>query len=42
LYHSALIVELDDHAYAIEMAPVWAVRGPERGAISEGPVGSLI
>jgi hypothetical protein len=30
---------LDDHAYAIEMAPVWAVRGPDRGVISEGPVG---
>src|SRR5688500_1485176 len=24
LYHSALIVGVDDHAYAIEMAPVWA------------------
>jgi hypothetical protein len=40
LYHSALIVRLDDHAYAIEMAPVWAVRDPDRGVISEGPVGS--
>jgi hypothetical protein len=40
LYHSALIVELDDHAFAIEMAPVWAVRDHERGVISEGPVGS--
>ena len=40
LYHSALIVELDGHAYAIEMAPVWAVRESQRGVISEGPVGS--
>jgi hypothetical protein len=40
LYHSALIVQLDSHAYVIEMAPVWAVRDPNRGVIAEGPVGS--
>jgi hypothetical protein len=40
LYHSALIVRLDGHAYAIEMAPVWALRDPDRGVISEGSVGS--
>jgi hypothetical protein len=40
LYHSGLIVQLDDHSYAIEMAPVWAVRDPDRGVVSEGPVGS--
>ena len=28
LYHSALIVRLDGHAHAIEMAPVWALRPP--------------
>ena len=39
LYHSALIVRLDGHAHAIEMAPVWAVGGQERGVVSEGPVG---
>ena len=41
LYHSALIVQSGRaHAYAIEMAPVWAVRDLDRGVISEGPVGS--
>ena len=40
LFHSALIVRLDDHDYAIEMAPVWALGAPDRGVIAEGPVGS--
>ncbi len=40
LYHSALIVGVDDHAYAIEMAPVWALADNPRGVISEGPVGA--
>jgi hypothetical protein len=40
LFHSALIVQLDNHPYAIEMAPVWAVPDPDRGVISEGPVGA--
>jgi len=39
LFHSALIVQLGDHPYAIEMAPVWAVGDPDRGVVSEGPVG---
>lgn len=40
LYHSPLVVQLDDHAYAIELAPVWAARDRRRGVCSEGPVGS--
>ncbi len=40
VYHSALIVGLDGHAHAIEMAPVWAVGGRGRGVVAEGPVGS--
>jgi hypothetical protein len=39
LYHSALIVRTEGHAYAIEMAPVWAVSSPDRGVVAEGPVG---
>ena len=40
LYHSALMVRVGGHSYAIEMAPVWAVREPHRGVVAEGPVGS--
>ncbi|SKB10413.1 hypothetical protein [Aeromicrobium choanae] len=39
LFHSALIVRLDGHDHAIEMAPVWSLRVPDRGVVSEGPVG---
>jgi hypothetical protein len=39
LYHSALEVLLGDHRYVIEMAPVWSLRDPERGALVHGPVG---
>lgn len=39
LYHSALVVRVDGHAFAIEMAPVWAVRDVDRGVVVEGPVG---
>jgi hypothetical protein len=39
LYHSAMIVRLDGHRHAIEMAPVWAVSTPDRGVVAEGPVG---
>lgn len=39
LYHSALIVRLDGHSFAIEMTPVWAVADPDRGVVAEGPVG---
>ena len=40
LYHSALVVHVDDDAHAIEMAPVWAARDADRGVVSEGPVGA--
>jgi hypothetical protein len=39
LYHSALIAQLDGHAYAIETAPVWATRAPDDGVVTEGSVG---
>ena len=40
LFHSALVVRPDrDASYAIEMAPVWSSREPERGVVVEGPVG---
>ncbi|MCW2848416.1 MAG: hypothetical protein JWR90_2390 [Marmoricola sp.] len=39
LYHSALILQLDGHAYAIEMAPAWAEHSPDRGVVAQGPVG---
>ena len=39
LYHSALTIRLDGHSHAIEMAPIWAVRTPDRGVVAEGPVG---
>ena len=39
LYHSALVVRLGGHEFAIEMAPVWALSAPERGVVAEGSVG---
>ena len=39
LYHSALEVRLDAARWVIEMAPVWNLAVPERGAVCEGPVG---
>lgn len=40
LFHSALVVRPDDAtSYAIEMAPVWSSRLPDRGVVVEGPVG---
>jgi hypothetical protein len=39
LFHSALMVTVDDTAAAIEMAPVWTAR-TERGVVAEGPVGA--
>lgn len=39
LYHSALIVHLDGHDHAIEMAPVWVTGDSDRGVVSEGAVG---
>jgi hypothetical protein len=40
LYHSGLMVRLDDITYAVEMGPVWNVSDAERGALAEGPVGA--
>jgi hypothetical protein len=40
LYHSALVVRRDDGTtHAIEMAPVWSDRHPDRGVVAEGAVG---
>ncbi len=39
LYHSALEVSLHGARYVVEMAPVWATPGPDRGVVAEGPVG---
>lgn len=39
LYHAALEVRLGVDRFTIEMAPVWGIEAPERGAVSEGPVG---
>jgi hypothetical protein len=39
LYHCALVVRLGAQRYAIEMAPVWSLRDPDRGVVAEGPVG---
>lgn len=39
LYHSALTVQLGGDRYAIEMAPAWGNKAPDRGVVSEGPVG---
>jgi hypothetical protein len=40
LYHCALMICLDDVTYAVEMGPVWNVPDPDRGVVTEGPVGS--
>lgn len=39
LYHSALEVWLNGDRFVIEMAPVWGNQQPDRGVVSEGPVG---
>jgi hypothetical protein len=39
LYHSALEVGVDGTRFVVEMAPVWSLREPDRGVVSEGPVG---
>jgi hypothetical protein len=39
LFHCALEVRLGDERYVIEMAPVWSLRDPDRGAVVHGPVG---
>jgi hypothetical protein len=42
LFHSALVVRVDDHEWAIEMAPVWSCAEPQRGVVAEGSVGSRV
>jgi hypothetical protein len=39
LYHSALVVTVGDDRFTIESAPIPDLRGTERGAVAEGPVG---
>ena len=41
LYHSALVVQVDDASTAVEMAPVWVTRG-DRGVVAEGAVGAAV
>jgi hypothetical protein len=40
LFHSALVVRLPPKRYVIEMTPVWATSGADRGVVAEGAVGS--
>lgn len=40
LYHSALVVTVDDSPHAIEMGPVWQPGTAGRGVVAEGPVGA--
>jgi hypothetical protein len=40
LYHSGLMLCLEEVTYAVEMGPVWNVSAQERGVICEGPVGA--
>jgi hypothetical protein len=40
LYHSALQVQQRGRTFVIEMAPSWGVAAPDRGVVSEGPVGA--
>lgn len=39
LYHAALQVRLGVDTYVVEMAPVWSNHAPDRGTVSQGPVG---
>lgn len=39
LYHSALQVQRGADRFVVEMAPVWGNHEPDRGVVSEGPVG---
>jgi hypothetical protein len=39
LFHAALVVRLDGHEHAIEMAPEWNAPDPARGVACTGPVG---
>jgi hypothetical protein len=40
LYHSAMLIHLDDTTYAVEVGPVWNVSAPDRGVLCRGPVGA--
>lgn len=40
LFHSALIVRLDDARFVIEMTPAWVGGTGDRGVVCEGPVGA--
>ena len=40
LYHSALEITLPPSTWMIEMTPVWAMPGGDRGVVAEGPVGT--
>jgi hypothetical protein len=40
LFHSALVVRLPPKRYVIEMTPVWATTGIDRGVVAQGAVGS--
>jgi hypothetical protein len=40
LYHSALEVRIGADRVVIEMAPVWALKDPDRGVVRTGPVGA--
>jgi hypothetical protein len=40
LFHSALEVHLAGARFTVEMAPVWNLPVPDRGAVVEGPVGA--
>jgi hypothetical protein len=40
LYHSGLMICLDDIMYAVELGPVWNVPDADRGVLVQGPVGS--
>lgn len=42
IYHSALEVRLPGARFAIEMTPIRASDGPERGVVAEGAVGSRV
>jgi hypothetical protein len=40
LYHAALEIATPEGRFVIEIAPVFAGKGSERGVVAEGPVGS--
>ncbi len=42
LYHAALEVRAGGERYTVEMGPVWGNADPDRGVVTEGPVGSRL